>query len=82
VLRSEGYAERPSLRDPQNVPTGAGESLAAQNLSVVGKDMWIRIERLSLIVTILGIPGLILAFLGLWRRPRVQVGFPPIREAR
>jgi len=33
-------------------------------------------------VTILGIPGLILAFLGLWRRPRVQVGFPPIREAR
>lgn len=60
------------------VPGGTSIRRTPQSYSVV--DSWTWVERVSWIVAIIGIPGVVI---GLWttvRRPKLAIGFFPLRE--
>jgi hypothetical protein len=44
-------------------------------------DLWLWAERLSWLVAIIGIPGLIIGLATMVRRPRLAVGFLPIQKS-
>ncbi len=44
-------------------------------------DAWLWVERLSWIVAIIGIPSLLFGLLAVVRRPRIAIGFLPMRKA-